>query len=332
MAASSGSVDFDTMPEPQQPSGGAKSWGSTDVLSRLRLPGQVPPQAPAPAEPHAEPAPTAAINKRGPVGGVRLPNIDPAAVALGNAAVNYGLPAGSGPVRPPQSRPMTVESGSSPQRPPNGRPDEGGEVAQLRTENKELRQLLGEMKHLLQEASDTEQRFATRDQELQAALAEKQRQIDALSGQLQAIEEQIASGELSQSQPVAVPKTRGEVEEWADELEKENSRLAQERKRLAADRQQLREDEEALEKQMRDMEVSMARERALMARQETELKRLSAEIQHELEMMQRGDASLREQMTKFQRRAQDVMQGKVDPRASQQSSLNLGGFQPPPRR
>ncbi|MGL6097828.1 MAG: hypothetical protein ACRC7O_18760 [Fimbriiglobus sp.] len=188
------------------------------------------------------------------------------------------------------------------------------------------------MKQLLQEASDTEQRFATRDQELQTANVEKQRQIDALSGQLQAIEEQIASGELSQAQPVAVPKTRGEVEEWADELEKENSRLAQERKRLAADRLQLREDEESLEKQMRDMEVSMARERALMARQETELKRLSAEIQHELEVMQRGDATLREQMTKFQRRAQDLMQGKVDPRASQQSTSNLGGFQPPPRR
>jgi hypothetical protein len=64
---------------------------------------------------------------------------------------------------------------------------------------------------------------------------------------------------------------------------------------------------------MREMEVSMARERALLARQETELKRLSAEIQHELEIMQRGDASLREQLSKFQRRAADVMQGKIGP-------------------
>ena len=46
---------------------------------------------------------------------------------------------------------------------------------------------------------------------------------------------------------------------------------------------------------------------ALIARQETELKRLSAEIQHELDLMQRGDAGLREQMAKFQRRAQEVM-------------------------
>jgi hypothetical protein len=72
----------------------------------------------------------------------------------------------------------------------------------------------------------------------------------------------------------------------------------------------LRDDEEASEKQMREMEVSMARERALMARQETELKRLSAEIQHELEIMQRGDAALREQMQKFQRRATEVMNGR----------------------
>ena len=48
-----------------------------------------------------------------------------------------------------------------------------------------------------------------------------------------------------------------------------------------------------------------------MARQETELKRLSAEIQHELEIMQRGDVQLRDQMQKFQRRAQDVIQGKT---------------------
>jgi hypothetical protein len=75
----------------------------------------------------------------------------------------------------------------------------------------------------------------------------------------------------------------------------------------------LRDDEESLEKQMRMMEVSMAKDRALMARQETELKRLSAEIQHELEIMQRGDAALREQLSKFQRRAADVMTGRIGP-------------------
>jgi hypothetical protein len=55
------------------------------------------------------------------------------------------------------------------------------------------------------------------------------------------------------------------------------------------------------------MEVSMSKERSLLARQETELKRLSAEIQHELELMQRGDANLRDHLKKFERRAQEVM-------------------------
>lgn len=183
-----------------------------------------------------------------------------------------------------------------------------GEVHRLRAENKELRALLEEMKQLLQEASEAEAKFVEHEKELSAALEEKTRQVEELSSQLQAIEEQIANGELAPPPPT--PKTRTELEEWADELEKENAKLAQERRQLEQERQQLREDEEALEQQMREMEVSMARERALLARQETELKRLSAEIQHELELMQRGDATLREQMAKFQRRAQEVMSSR----------------------
>jgi chromosome segregation ATPase len=176
------------------------------------------------------------------------------------------------------------------------------EVSRLKSENKELRKLLEEMKHLLQEASDSEQQ---KDKEHTEALAAKDAQIEELSVHLGAIEEQIAKGELVAPPPV--PKTRTELEEWADELEKENAQLQQARKKLEEERRQLHEDEEALETQMREMEVAMARERALIARQETELRRLSAEIQHELEIMQRGDASLREQMAKFQRRAQEVM-------------------------
>jgi predicted nucleic acid-binding Zn-ribbon protein len=180
-----------------------------------------------------------------------------------------------------------------------------GEIQRIRAENAELRQLLDEMKHLLQEASETEQRLVAKEQEFEAALAEKDGQIAELSAHLGAIEEQIAKGELAPPPPV--PKTRTELEEWGDDLERESAKIAQDRKRLEEERRQLIEDEEALEKQMRQMEVSMARERALLARQETELKRLNAEIQHELEILQRGDAGLREQMAKFQRRAQEVM-------------------------
>jgi chromosome segregation ATPase len=179
------------------------------------------------------------------------------------------------------------------------------EIQRLRGENKELRTLLGEMKHLLQEASDTEQQLVSKEKEFGTALAAKDEQIEQLNAQLGAIEDQIATGELAPPPPV--PKTRSELEEWADELEKENAKLQQDRKRLDDDRRQLREDEEALETQMREMEVAMARKRALIARQETELRRLSAEIQHELELVQRGDSSLREQMVKFQRRAQEVI-------------------------
>jgi predicted nucleic acid-binding Zn-ribbon protein len=189
---------------------------------------------------------------------------------------------------------------------PNDTPS--AETQRLKAENKELKQLLGEMKHLLQEASDNEQTFGKAKQEHAQALADQQQQIDALTEQLHSIEEQIASGTLAHVEPQKTPKTRTELEEWTEDLEQEAARLAQESKRLENDRRQLQEDEEAMEKQLRDMEVAMARERALMARQETELKRLSAEIQHELEIMQRGDATLREQMQKFQRRAQEVLQ------------------------
>ena len=189
---------------------------------------------------------------------------------------------------------------------PNDTPS--AEMLRLKGENKELKQLLAEMKHLLQEASEAEQGFTKARDEFDGRLADKQAQIDALSEQMHSIEEQINNGTLAAVQPQSAPKTRSELEEWTEELEKEASVLNQDRKRLAEDRRQLQEDEEALEKQMRDMEVAMARERALMARQETELKRLSAEIQHELEIMNRGDATLREQMQKFQRRAQEVLE------------------------
>jgi len=109
------------------------------------------------------------------------------------------------------------------------------------------------------------------------------------------------------------PKSKGELEEWADELERESFQIAQERRMMEADRKQLREDESSLEKQMREMEVQMARERAMLARQEQELKRLNAEIQHELEVMQRGDGTLRERLAVFQRRHAEVIGGAPPP-------------------
>jgi hypothetical protein len=255
--------------------GAVPSASPNDLLSRLRMPGKSGPvriPEPVPDLPSVPPSARSNVNRRTPP------------PSMGNAltAAIAGL----------DNLPRGDESPLA-------------EIQRLRGENKELRTLLGEMKQLLQEASDTEQQLTAKQKESEASLTEKDSQIEELNDQLLAIEEKIEKGELAPPPPV--PKTKGELEEWEDDLEKEASKLAQDRKKIDDERRQLREDEEGLETQMREMEVSMARERALIARQETELKRLSAEIQHELDLLQRGDAGLREQMAKFQRRAQEVM-------------------------
>jgi len=268
---------------PAEPPATPAAPAPTDLLSRLRMPGKsgpipVPTPRPAQGVPNIpaipDPTPTRPPSAR------RAPSNS----AYGNAysALNGLMDADDGVDEHAQS-----------------------EIRRVRLENKELRKLLHEMKQLLQEASEGEQQWTTKQKTFDETLAAKDKQIEELSAQLGTIEEQIAKGELAPPPPV--PKTRTELEEWSDELEKENAKLQQDKKKLDEERRQLRDDEESLESQMREMEVSMARERALLARQETELRRLNTEIQHELELMQRGDAVLREQMAKFQRRAHDVM-------------------------
>jgi predicted nucleic acid-binding Zn-ribbon protein len=279
----------------------AAGQSSADLLARLRMPGgksgsiAVPPPrsvaappAPPPEQPGSRAVPAA---RRTPAPGRPL---DPAS-AIAGALNQLASLSGDAPLPTPGLSRAGVPMDDSPL----------AEIQRLRGENKELRTLLDEMKHLLQEASDAEQQFTAKEKEYKAALEQKDAQVEELSIQLGTIEEQIAKGELAPPPPV--PKTRSELEEWSDELEKENAKLVQERKRLEEERRQLRDDEEGLETQMREMEIGMARERAILARQETELKRLMAEIQHELDLLQRGDATLRDQMAKFSRRAQDVM-------------------------
>ncbi len=244
--------------------------GATELLSRLRMPGQ-----PGGSKIVVPPSGTIPVNQRTPSNG-------------SVAGMFAAFPAANRTDETPAARTDSPES----------------EHRRLRNENKELRQLLNEMKQLLQEASDTEQVHATKNVELQTALAEKNRQVEEVTEHLRHFEEQISSGALGPVQPL---RTKTEMEDWADELERENSKLTKERKTIEDERKQLREDEETLEKQMRQMEVSMAKDRAIMARQEIDLRRLHAEIQSELEIMQRGDATLREHMQRFQRRAQEVM-------------------------
>jgi DNA repair exonuclease SbcCD ATPase subunit len=166
------------------------------------------------------------------------------------------------------------------------------EAEHLRKDNQHLQQLMEEMRQLLQEASEQEQRVQVELKDREAKLATTEARVLEL--------EEIVNTK---------PKTKTELEQWADELERESFQIAQQRREMEQDRTQLREDEESLEKQMRDMEVQMARERAMLARQEQELRRLNAEIQHELELMQRGDGNLRDRLAVFQRRHAEVVGG-----------------------
>jgi hypothetical protein len=200
------------------------------------------------------------------------------------------------PVLPaPQSRPDSMASHFGDMLIPQVDP----ETEQLRKENAQLQQLMEEMRQLLQEASEQEQR-------MQAEVSERDQKVAAAQARIEELETVINTK----------PKTKSELEEWADELERESFQIGQERRVLDEDRKQLREDESTLEKQMRDMEVQMARERALLARQEQELKRLNGEIQHELELMQRGDGVLRERLAVFQRRHAEVVGGDGPPVAT----------------
>jgi hypothetical protein len=57
--------------------------------------------------------------------------------------------------------------------------------------------------------------------------------------------------------------------------------------------------------QMRQMEMSMARERAEMARQRNDLQRLSGEIRHELERLERNGA-IQSKMEELKAKLQDA--------------------------
>lgn len=195
------------------------------------------------------------------------------------------------------------------------------ELNRLKAENEELHRVILEMKPLLQEASEMEIQYQNKIEELQAALDEKTKQFNELHEQLQALEEQIAgtsTGAFPAPAAPSPPKTRTELEEWADELEKEAAKLQQERRRLEQERQQLREDEQELEAQMRKQEVQLARDRAMLAQKELEVRRTLEQIQREIELMSSGDAVLRSKL--------DGLRGHV---VRRQQELRGGGPMPP---
>jgi hypothetical protein len=170
------------------------------------------------------------------------------------------------------------------------------EMEKLRTENAELKKMLGEVQQFY--AENDPQILEQQRQEIVTALSAKEAEIAALRQQIEEWNSKLQTHRLVPSED--------EMAKMSDELEKERCQLAQERKQLETDRAELDDDEQTLMKQMREMEVGLAKDRAELARQRTELQRLHAEIKHELEQLDRGDASMKERLAQFQRRHSEV--------------------------
>lgn len=170
------------------------------------------------------------------------------------------------------------------------------EVERLRAENTELKQMVAEYRQHIEtnQLQDWEQKI----QEAEQLLTDKDALIESLQKQVGEWEEKLKINRFVPSDD--------DLAQVADELDKERSQFAQERKQLDLERKQLKEDEESLMKQMREMEVGMAKDRAELARQRTELQRTQIEVRHELELLQRGDATMKDRLAQFQRRGPEA--------------------------
>jgi DNA repair exonuclease SbcCD ATPase subunit len=169
--------------------------------------------------------------------------------------------------------------------------DPQDELVILRDENGQLRALVSELQHHLENLTgpnSTDAKLAEQNKEMEALLEEKSELIRTMHLKIQEIEEELSKKPV----PIAATPHEEELMRMNDQLERE--------------RRQLQEDEESMMQQMRDMEIQMAKERAEIARQRNEMQRLHGEIRHELELAAR-DATLRERLAPLQRRHQDVM-------------------------
>lgn len=159
------------------------------------------------------------------------------------------------------------------------------DVAELRRENAQLRELLDQARERLRQAEKAANHWKVREQEYENLLEEKSEVIRALHAQLE------GGGENASSTDRRAPR------------EEELISLQQE---LEQEREQLRQDEEALMAEMRNMEITMSRERADLARQRSELQRLQNELKHELEIASR-DAALREKLAPLYRLQDEIL-------------------------
>jgi hypothetical protein len=185
-------------------------------------------------------------------------------------------------------------------------PASRGEVDALRTENAELKSMVAELKQYL-ESNDPEA-WEERVRQAEAMVIERDQLIEAQKQHIDQWQEQLKTHRFVPSDD--------DLSHMADDMEKERCQLTKERKDLEEGRAQLDDDEDALMKQMREMEMAMARERADLARQRSELQRLQVEIKHELELLERGDASVKERLAQFQRRQAEALRPAGPPRQS----------------
>ncbi|MFL5339755.1 MAG: hypothetical protein ACJ8F7_06265 [Gemmataceae bacterium] len=214
------------------------------------------------------------------------------------------------PLPPPDLRPSGSFHGEVLRQPPaprNGLPPLSAangngyghvsESERLRTENTELRDMIAELRQYL-EANDP-QSWEERLKQADALVHERDEMIASQRKQIEEWQHKLQTHRFVASDD--------DLATMADEVEKERCQVTQDKKKLEEDRQQLQEDEDSLMAQMREMEVGMAKERAELARQRIDLQRLHSEVKHELELLQRGDASVKERLSVFQRRHSEVM-------------------------
>jgi hypothetical protein len=194
------------------------------------------------------------------------------------------------------------------------------EIEKLRAENTELKRMVTELQQVC--AANNPKEWEQHQQEIEQLLTEKDTEIGTLKQQVEEWNEKLKTHRMVPSDD--------DLAKMSDELEQERCQLAKERKQLDGDREEMKDDEEMLMKQMREMEVGLARDRAELARQRTELQRLHAEVKHEMELLQRGDAGMKERLAQFQRRHSEVFTKTLQPQPPASSTTSATVLPPPP--
>ncbi|HQR05228.1 MAG TPA: hypothetical protein PLN21_00315 [Gemmatales bacterium] len=137
------------------------------------------------------------------------------------------------------------------------------EVARLKHENAQLRQLGEEARRRITQLEAEAVKVLKRDADVEKMLEEKSEQIREMEKVIDELQAKQSSG-VSEEELIAL---HGELER---------------------ERETLEEDRQSMEGQFRQLELSMARERAEIARERNELKRTMAELKLKLETIEKS--------------------------------------------